>query len=714
MSTCPSEETLALLGSGYSTGQDAGLEAHIEECSSCRQKLERLIRDSSEGKPLETIKPPPLADFVVGGELGRGSFGVVFEAQQISMARPVAIKFFRNTVASPERVRKQWLREARANARVEHPNVVAIYDAGESEGWLFLVQQMVEGRSLKDRLETPLKPVVAARLMNGVAEGVAAIHAKGLKHLDLKPSNILLDFLPGGLWENATPRITDFGISRPIDEPSGTHSQAANLWGTPSYMAPEQAAGKPEEVGPSCDIYAIGATLYHLLTGRPPFQAATPFESVEQLLNDDPIAPRKLNRSIPLDLETICLACLKKDPSARYHGFAQEVADDLQRWLDGKPIKARPISKVEQLAKSCRRYPLVAALALGLILSIGFGLAGVAYMFDVADKERAQTKLERIAVQKSREETQQYGASIGDAIDRLGDFKADSIFNLMSTDKKSFRSFVDSYEECMNVLMKTKEWNPDRVIGLGRMERELAAAFNFMNDIAKARTMARSSIRHSEALWEETLVPSTRIALSKELAYACMVLAEFETSDGKLQSARDSFKKAVGYLTFSECKQEYFCLYSRIYFDLKALNRRWLEAGDGVSVAECTQLSIGLLKWVKTEGARNDDRPEPESLAQVEQSTRDWIVKRLPVEESTDPHGEQYNHCWCRGRWLLLGNNFFLENPDSRVGPKESAQQMVSLIRSLRPSSANCHRLLFEVVESIYIEAGILGRVDKI
>ena len=716
MNTCPSEQTLALLGTDHSlvAGLES-LELHIEHCASCQEVLERLAREFSEGKALGSIRPPAIPDFEIGGELGRGGSSVVFEAWQISMARPVAIKFFRDIVAGHERVRKQWLREARANARVVHPNVVVIHDAGETDGRLFLVQQLIKGGSLRARLESPLRPEVAARLMKGVAEGVHAIHENGLNHLDLKPSNILLDTPDGVPWENATPRITDFGISRVADEPSGTHSHGANPWGTPWYMAPEQSVEKPEKIGTSCDIYAIGATLYHLLTGRAPFQAATVFETLEQVRNDEPVAPRKLNRSIPIDLETICLACLEKDPAKRYQGSAKEVADDLQRWLDGKPIKARPISKAGRLWKTCRRHPSQALLILGLVLAIGVGLAGTAYSLALAEVERRQTKLERIKTQASRQRARAYEENIFETVDRLGSIMDTSMMGVTSFDEKLIRTTLDTYRKTVTVLANAEEWEPMREFHAGRIERAIATGFAKLSDFERARTAAISSIRHSEVLWPEKLDPSLRYRLAGELATVHSLVVGIDLRDRRTRTALEHAKSAIDYLVLYEFQNDYYSFISGFYADLKRLHRVQAEAGDAASTAEIDQLSLRLLQWMSGKESRSPNDSPLKSLSEWERAARDRMLEVFHSKESVNPHGDEYKNCLWHGWWLLADDNPFREDPDSAasrafaIDPKPYAERLVKTILSLRSRSMDRHDVLYEVVETLMFDCGQLG-----
>ena len=290
-------------------------------------------------------------------------------------------------VRASERTR---LREARAYTCVRHPNVVPLYDAREAGPWLYLVLEHIPGGTLKHRLDVPYAARDAAGLLEMIARAVAAIHAEGLLHLDLKPSNILLDGAPERPREEATPRVGDFGIAFRWSDPDlslATHSQSGPL-GTPSYMPPEQLTGNRVAIGPAADIYGLGALFYHVLAGRPPFSAASVAETLEQVRNQEPVPPRRLIPQIPRDLETIALKCLEKSPSGRY-ASAEAVAADLRRWLDGCPISARPASPIEKAWRWCRRRPLVAALTAVLSLTLSIGFLAVFLLWRHAEAERA-------------------------------------------------------------------------------------------------------------------------------------------------------------------------------------------------------------------------------------------------------------------------------------------------------------------------------------
>jgi tRNA A-37 threonylcarbamoyl transferase component Bud32 len=331
----------------------------------------------------ETLAPPapapafPGCDAVPGyeilRELGRGGMGVVYQARHTKLNRLVALKMILAGSHAGAADLARFQTEAEAIARLQHPNIVQVYEVGEHEGKPFFSLEFCGGGSLEKKLNgTPLPARKAAALVETLARAMQAAHEKGVIHRDLKPANVLLA-------EDGTPKITDFGLAKKLDEAGQTQSGA--IIGTPSYMAPEQAGGKSGSIGPAADVYALGAILYECLTGRPPFKAATALDTIMQVVSDDPVPPRQLQTKTPRDLETICLKCLHKEAAKRY-GTARELADDLRRFLGGEPIRARPVGRVERMWKSIKRRPALALLlipafvaAITCLLPVAFSLA---------------------------------------------------------------------------------------------------------------------------------------------------------------------------------------------------------------------------------------------------------------------------------------------------------------------------------------------------
>lgn len=398
MSPCPDDAILRRLGDDSLDAEIFDeVERHVAACGRCRRALERIARVDPSGSsrhapfPARAAAPPPtIPGCALGRELGRGGWGVVYEAEQPKLRRRVAVKVLAARADLDARARERWLREARAAAKVKHPNIVRLHDADEHEGRLYLVFDLLSGGSLRDLARGPLPPPLAAGIVETIAGAVEAIHRAGLLHLDVKPANILMDGPPGAELAALEPILSDFGIARDTTEGADLGaSGTAGGRGTPSYMAPEQIVALPGTIGPAADVFALGATLYALLTGRPPFQGASTFETMDLLLTTEPAPPRALAPKIPRDLETICLKALQKSPERRY-ASAQAMADDLARWREGRPIQARPVSKLERAARWSRRHPAPAALAAALVLTTALALVGLTALWLRAEAARAR------------------------------------------------------------------------------------------------------------------------------------------------------------------------------------------------------------------------------------------------------------------------------------------------------------------------------------
>lgn len=344
--------------------------------------------DVRDGSVASTSAPRVryFGDYELLEEIARGGMGVVYKARQSTLKRIVALKMILSGQLAGEEAVARFYSEAEAAAKLDHPNIVPIFEIGQNEGQHYFSMALVEGESLARKAAAgPLPPREAAQVMKKVADAIAYAHVEGVIHRDLKPANVLLD-------RDGEPRVTDFGLAKHASANSLTPDagkSAANLTvtgqvlGTPGYMPPEQAAGKTDEVSTLSDVYSLGALLYCLLTGRPPFQAANPLDTLLQVLHKEPVSVRQLNPEVPRDLETICLKCLEKDPHRRY-ATAAEYAADLQRYLHGEPVKARPIGKLTRGWRWCRRRPAasgflvassIAALALvGVITGLRYSI----------------------------------------------------------------------------------------------------------------------------------------------------------------------------------------------------------------------------------------------------------------------------------------------------------------------------------------------------
>ena len=427
-------------------------------CPQCNQQLTlpavqtsqayrcpRCGRASRPAVPGEA-RPDRVAGYEILEELGRGAMGVVYKARQPSLGRLVALKMILDgTMASADQ-RVRFRREAEAVARLNHPHIVHIHEIGEHGDRPFFSMEHVGGGSLAERLNgTPLAPRLAARMAEQLSRAVQHAHQQGIVHRDLKPANILLserrgDSLSGtlplasgsyaasaagsteartfdpntaaGTVDLPNPKITDFGLAKQLDNNDGPTGSGA-IVGTPSYMAPEQALGNNQQIGPAADIWALGATLYEMLTGVPPFRGANVAETLIQVTLEEPVPPRQLQPGVPRDLEIICLKCLTKAPARRY-ASAESLGDDLHRFLEGLPIQARPVGRVERVLKWARRRPaaagiiVLAVLSLAALQAASLSLAGYEYrQRHVAESLTNQAESARIETEASAKETEQ-------------------------------------------------------------------------------------------------------------------------------------------------------------------------------------------------------------------------------------------------------------------------------------------------------------------
>jgi tetratricopeptide (TPR) repeat protein/tRNA A-37 threonylcarbamoyl transferase component Bud32 len=349
--------------------------------------------NGSAGYPTGT-KVRYIGDYELLGEIARGGMGIVFRARQRSLNRPAALKMLLAEDLASEADEQRFRREAEAAANLDHPHIVPIFEVGRHNGRSYFSMKLVEGGSLSQRLaEFAADPRAAARLLALVARAVHHAHQRGVLHRDLKPANILLGGGPETPIGELDPQVTDFGLARRVDgDPDLTQSGA--ILGTPSYMAPEQADGKRGSVTVATDVYGLGAVLYALLAGRPPFRGDSALETLAHVKDDAIEPPSRHGRRIDRDLETICLKCLEKEPARRY-GSAEAVAEDLDRWLAGEPIQARPAGHLERAWRWCRRNPAVAALTGAVTMLLVAAVAGLAISNRTIARERDEARRQR-------------------------------------------------------------------------------------------------------------------------------------------------------------------------------------------------------------------------------------------------------------------------------------------------------------------------------
>jgi WD40 repeat protein/serine/threonine protein kinase len=470
----PGDEALRALSLGQLTEAElAHVSAHLAECPDCCRRIDQLADDDpllalvqqsdasrekalvspaqrrsavralrqshdaksatrkrdAEAVPVILPAPKQVGDYDILAEVGRGGMGVVYKARHRGLNRLAALKMvLAGEFASPTQQLRFRL-EAELAARVQHPNIVQVYEIGSYEGRPFLALEWVEGGSLANRLDgKPWSPSEAAALIETLARAIDVAHGQGVVHRDLKPANVLLSFSCDAQRSarddvqpfasrpyEAVPKITDFGLAQTI-EGGQTMTQSGFLVGTPGYMAPEQASGKRALVGPATDIYALGVVLYQLLTGQLPFRADSTLELLRSVTSDEPPRPRRLQPRLPRDLEAITLHCLEKEPSRRYPA-ALALAEDLRRLQEGRQVVARPVGTVARLARACRRRPLITLLLAMLAVSLFGGMSGVTWKWLEADdqRDRADIHARQADAEKQAALFQAYRASLAAA-----------------------------------------------------------------------------------------------------------------------------------------------------------------------------------------------------------------------------------------------------------------------------------------------------------
>jgi len=530
---------------------------------------------------VETMKMPALAQpdwptvdgYEILGELGRGGMGVVYRARQVNLNRLVALKMIRTGPSASQEELRRFRIEAETIARLQHPNIVQLFEVREQKGEAFLALELIEGASLNRNIEAPWPAPQAARLLETLARAIHYAHEQGIVHRDLKPANILLNRVSGNVVSSGVvstvhkagetmarqegptvhrlpflarqpgsthmpaqlaayqPKITDFGLAKLMSADSAGPTVSGEFLGTPTYSAPEQASGKLRDIGPHTDVYALGVILYELLTGRPPFHGATILDTLDQVRSQEPVPPSRLQKRVPRDLETICLKCLQKSPQRRYPS-ALLLAEDLHAYLHGRPIQARPVSMLERVYKWTLRHPASATcIGLGAVTVVALLVGSWLYAAAMTDAAQRETKL--------RQEAED---SLGEAVNavehmltRVGDVDLADVPQLEGVRKKLLADAQSFYEK----FLKQHSTSAEIRFLAGRAKGRLGDIHEMLDESAAAE---RSYLEAQELL-AETSAKSAR--QQAELARVCNHLGVLLKRLGRLPAAEKSLRESL-------------------------------------------------------------------------------------------------------------------------------------------------------------------------
>jgi len=518
-----------------------------------RERFPNLIRDPLAlvaDLPPQPVKDtlPEIPGYEILSPLGQGGMGVVYRARQTGLNRLVALKLIRWGARADADDLARFQTEAEAAAHLQHPNIVQVHEVGNAAAGPFVSLEFVAGGSLDRFLAgVPQPPRIAARVVQVLARAMHHAHERGILHRDLKPANILLadpadvspaekDALP---W---LPKIADFGLAKRLEADSA-HTQTGVVLGTPSYMAPEQAAAK-KNIGPAVDTYALGAILYEFLTGRPSFRAATAWDTVQQVISDEPVSPHRLQSKTPIDLETICLKCLEKDPARRYSSAAA-LADDLGRYLRDEPILARPVSSRERVFRWARRNPLVAGLLTALFVTLTAGLIAVTIFWRLSEDSR-------VAAQEANEESQKQKRAADDSSLQARQAVRDSF--TLATEHPAFQG--DNMQSARKLLLETAQRYFESFVAQRAddpaLKAEVADAahrLGFIHDIFGNQPEAARFLEQSVALYRGLLQADPHDdSLKANLARSLRILANVRVALGQTAQAREDFDDAIARL----------------------------------------------------------------------------------------------------------------------------------------------------------------------
>ena len=486
--------------------------------------------DDADGPRVEGF--PEIPGHRILGELGRGGAGVVYKARQLTLNRLVALKVIQaGQYAMPGSVGR-FRAEAEAVARFQHPNIIQVYEVGEHEGLGYLSLEYASGGSLETSIAgTPRDPIAAASLVESLAHAIHYAHECGIVHRDLKPANVVMT-------ATGVPKITDFGLAKLLEQEDGM-TVSGMILGTPSYMAPEQLLGLSRDITAAADVYALGAILYEILTGRPPFKGATPLSTLDQVANQEPLVPSKLQRNTPPDVETICMKCLEKDPSRRY-ATAKDLAEDLRRFLDGRPILARPAPLWEKAAKAGRRRPGLAAALGAVVAAICVGFVGVLYYNGLLRQGVKTARAAQVQADRSaRSAIEQRNLALK-ALDKLVIEVQERLGESPAT-RSLRRSLLDTAIAGLNELAQSAEATPPD-LSRAVAHQKLGEIYRLVGRVAEATQQLEQSVRLANQLAQAA---PEEVAVKDCLSRAHIGLGELDLRASRTEAALRHFHEVV-------------------------------------------------------------------------------------------------------------------------------------------------------------------------
>ncbi len=674
----------------------------------------------------EPVRVRYFGDYEVIREIARGGMGVVFQARQVSLNRLVALKMILAGQLADDTDIQRFHTEAEAAANLDHPGIVPIFEVGQHEGQHYFSMGFVEGQSLSQRIASgPLPAVEAAELIRRVADAIEYAHQRGVIHRDLKPANILLD-------RSGNPRVTDFGLAKKVQGDSGL-TGSGQIMGTPSYMPPEQAGGKRGEVGPPADVYALGATLYCLLSGKPPFQAATVMDTVLQVIGDEPVPPRRLNPSVPRDLETICLKCLEKDPARRYPSAAA-LREDLRRFLAGEPIAARPVGRTERAWRWSRRNPLAAALITLVVVLTTAGTATITALWLRAETQRRaavaaglraeRSRVEAVAASRRAEESREQAVAAGqraeanaatarhavnDYLDRITASPQLQRPGLSGLRRDLLTRALSYYEN----FLRESAADPELRAEAANAQDRAAMILLELGETSKAVEAGQRAVALNEQLvHDQPDQPEHRHRLAAALNTLGNALRTTRQSDEALAAYRRSAEireavlraepdnvggatdLAVAWSNLAKTMgnvgrvQESEALLKRIRTHLEDVIRRVPDAGGPRDSLADTLHSLGNL------AADRDQFEEARSLYQRSLELREAIVREHPDDWAGQTHLARINN-----ELGLL--HFHFNHPQEALSHYEKSRELRERLLAAEPASAELQEYLARSLENL-------------